>query len=184
MDLEQFKSAWQATEERSAKQVSINELNQIMKMKTQKSMGRMRLRLIIEAVLLTLFLFLFYNGFDGYNKPWALNVLLGLAVGGTVIHKLYALRFIHLGLQGESLKESLRFLSQRFRQQGGVSALLLVGYNVAWLLYASVNVELTQYLALALVVVLIVILTVAFFTWRSWNKRAQEMEGHLTELEG
>lgn len=181
MDLEQFKSAWQQSDDDAQK--PMDELYKILKMKTQKSMARFRFRLIVESVALAFFLFLFYDAFDGYNKPWALNLLLGLAVGGTILHNLYALRFIHLGLQGQDLRESLRFMSQRFRQQGGVAALLLVGYNLAWLSYASVNVELSQYVIIGLSLALVVILTVAFFTNRSWQKQAQAMEVQLAELE-
>ncbi|MFK7924091.1 MAG: hypothetical protein AB8H47_19190 [Bacteroidia bacterium] len=181
MDLEQFKSAWQQSDDDSPK--PMDELYKILKMKTKKSMGRFRFRLIVESVLLTFFLVLFYDAFDGYNKPWALNLLLGLAVGGTILHNLYALRFIHLGLEGQDLRESLHFMSQRFRQQGGVAALLLVGYNLAWLSYASVNVELSKFVIIGLSLALVVILAVAFFTNRSWQKQAQAMETQLHELE-
>jgi len=181
MDLEQFKSEWQQSDD--GPDMPMDQLYKILKMKTQKSMGRFRFRLIVESVALAFFLFFFYDAFDGFEKPWALNILLGLAVGGTILHNLYAMRFIHLGLQGQDLRESLRFMSQRFRQQGGVAALLLIGYNLAWLSYATVNVELSRFVVVGLSFALVVILTVAFFTNRSWQKQAKAMEAQLYELE-
>ncbi|MEM6346996.1 MAG: hypothetical protein AAF927_24120 [Bacteroidota bacterium] len=181
MDLEQFKSEWQQADDGPT--MPVDQLYKILKMKTQKSMGRFRFRLIVESLALSFFLILFYDAFDGYNKPWALNLLLGIAVGGTIIHNLYALRFIHLGLQGQDLRAALRFMSRRFRQQGGVAAILLIGYNLAWLSYATVNVELSQFVTLGLSFALIVVLAVAFFTNRMWQKQAKAMEAQLYELE-
>ncbi|MEL7529736.1 MAG: hypothetical protein AAFN10_00430 [Bacteroidota bacterium] len=181
MDLEQLKSEWQQADD--GPNMPMDQLYKILKMKTRKSMGRFRFRLIVESLALAFFLLLFYDAFDGFNKPWALNLLLGIAVGGTILHNLYALRFIHLGLQGQDLRESLRFMSQRFRQQGGVAALLLIAYNLAWLSFASVNVELSQFVILGLSFAFLVVLAVAFFTNRTWQKQAKAMEMRLEELE-
>lgn len=178
MDLDQFKSEWQ---DQSLPLKSKVALEEIAAAGSHPSIKRIRIQLIIEGVAWVLFLFIFYDFFDGHLKPLWLNMLLMGSFTLLLLHHVWGIRLLNKPMQEnnlitslESYKESLsKYTIYAVGARGAAMGILVLFlcYNVEW--------TLVKYglLAGALVVMLLQL----YALYKIWAGRIQQIGEFLEE---
>ncbi len=181
MDLDQYKSQWQNSGKDAAR--NTQQLQEMLQLQQNRHLRRFRLKLIIESVVLLAFLLIFRDAFDGQEKPWLLNAILIVAILAVIGHNTLTYRAIHLGLQGNDLRQSLRDLSQRFSQHAWAGSLLMTLFHLSWISFIVYQLPLTGLRMVVIVVLLAIIAGAGRLTFRTWNQQARQMQEQLEKLE-
>ena len=178
MDLDQFKSEWKNQDIPLKSKVALEE---IAAAGSHPSIKRIKLQLIIEAVAWVLFLFVFYDFFDGHLKPLWLNILLVVSFTLLLLHHVWGIRLLNKPMQENNLITSLKSYQESLSKYtiytvGGRAAamgilFLFLCYNVEW--------TSTKYglLAGALIVMLIQL----YALHKIWARRIQRIGEYLEE---
>lgn len=139
MDVDKLKADWQNQTEPT---LSLEQMQDLVRNGKHPGLVRSRIVLIIEAVGWGLFLLLFYDAFDGHQKPWWLNTLLVLSFLLLLVHHLMGIRLMGKQKANESLATSLsvyRSQLKQFTRLNFLSRLVAMGsllffffYGVEW----------------------------------------------------
>jgi hypothetical protein len=104
MELDNLKSAWQGIDSNPRNSA---ELREMMQEKKHPALKRIRKQLVVESVLYTVFLVVYYDLFDGDRKPAYANVALVAALVLAIAHNLTGYALARKRMQGDNLRESL-----------------------------------------------------------------------------
>lgn len=178
MDLDQFKSEWQ---EQALPLKSQKALEEIAAAGSHPSIKRIKVQLIIEGVAWVLFLFLFYDFFDGHLKPLWLNILLAISFILLLLQHVWGIRLLNKPMQENNLLTSLESYKESLSQytiytlvaRGGAMGILF------WFFFYNVEWTSTRYglLAGALVIMLIQF----YVLYKIWDRRIQQIGKYLEE---
>ena len=118
MEQDALKSAWQGI-------VGIPKTNTEVKLMMQESahpvLKRIRKQLIIETIAFTVFLFVYYDFFDGDRKPLYANVLLVAAVLFNIVHNIMGYVLTKSGVKGNNIKQLLEAHLSKMKVYAAVS---------------------------------------------------------------
>ena len=179
MEFNELKSNWK---ESSGTSKSQSELKIMTSIKSNSKLKRIRLKLIIESTLLTLFLFSFYTMLDGNTKPIWLNILLGFSILLFIINGITGFLTLNNPINGINLKESIETFLIKLKKLSIMSIVcsLLFGGTLILFLTDSVNLNQNKYFLLIGMIITLVI--VVYFSYRNWNYRINRIENVIKEL--
>lgn len=139
MDFDKLKADWQ---NQSTSNLNVEQIQELVRAGKHPGLARSRKVLFIESVAWAAFLLLFYDAFDGHEKPWWLNALLVVAFALLLAHHLVGIRLLSKRKANESLASSLavyRGQLQQFirlnligRVMAMITLLLFFLYGVEW----------------------------------------------------
>ncbi len=113
MDLDKLKTDWQ---NQSTSNLTVEQMQELVHSGKHPGIARSRKVLFIESVAWSAFLLLFYDAFDGHEKPWWLNALLVVAFALLLGHHLLGIRLLSQRKANESLASSLADYRRRLQQ--------------------------------------------------------------------
>ena len=178
MDLDGLKSAWQSQEIPTK---SINQMQEIVREGRHPGLARTRKMLVFEAIAWGLFLMVFYDAFDGDQKPTWLNGLLVLAFLFLLAHHVLGIRLLSKPKANESLAISLQYYRaqlKRFAQVNFISRLLAIGSLLFFFLY-GIEWNTKKYLLSSGFVLIIVLQLYALN--RIWLSRISDLASYWKE---
>ena len=148
-----------------------------------KRLRRLKLKLGIEAALLTLLFLVFHDWFDGHLRPLQLNIVLGAVLALGIANNIAVYRSIDLQLGSSDLRASLERLNRLFQGQAWLASTVIVAINLLLLSFLTLNVFLTP----GKMAIAGMWAASAFFggwlTHRSWRARSREARDSLAELD-
>lgn len=97
----------------------------------------MRRQMLVEIVLLMIFLWVYYDFFDGDRRPWGVNALMVAAVGLVIVHNVVGYVFSRRAMRGDHLQEMVRQHVAAMRRFAVASVLMRVGMTVCVLVFLS-----------------------------------------------
>jgi len=179
MEFDDLKSDWQNTGSAS---IDEKHLRQMTRVSQHPTLKKLRLKMIIEVVLLSMLLFVYYDGFDGAKKPLYANVLLVFAIGCYIANNVIGYIFIKNPVKGNNILLSIQAQAKVLKRLSVLSMLFSFVYAAALLLFFSSSIEFTlkKYLLLATVCVVSVILF--FFSFKNWKTKIIHFEKLHEEL--
>ena len=180
MNLNELKNDWAELE--ATNPANSTDLAATLKQEP-KRLRRLKLKLGVEAALLTLLFLVFHDWFDGHLRPLRLNILLGAALALGIANNIAVYRTIDLRLGSSDLRASLERLNRLFAGQAWLASTAIVAINLLLMGFLTSNVDLTPR-KLALVGIWT---ACAFFggwmTHRYWRARSRETQDSLDELD-
>ncbi|RYY56842.1 MAG: hypothetical protein EOO09_05045 [Chitinophagaceae bacterium] len=135
-----------------------------------------RKQLVIELLAFIVFLFVYYDFFDGDRKPFYINVLLVVAVLFTIANNINGYLLAGMRLDGDSIRHSLLTRLKKIRVFATLSILFRVVAAACLLVFFTSVIRFTNYkywLLAGLVLVFAIQLSLLFFLWR---KRIVELK--------
>jgi hypothetical protein len=180
MDLNEFKSEWQKPNQSSFGE---DELNKMAKLESQSMLLSVRRKLIIEAIGLTVFLFIYYDGFDGHSKPVYANVLLVTSLLLYITNNIFSYLFIKNPVEGPNLKLSLQIRMNKLKRIFAFSMVSSMIYATTLLLFftSSVKWSAGKYYVVALLILISSILF--YFSFLTWKKKIAHFNQLLIQLD-
>lgn len=181
MDLDALKSEWKNLAEASPKQQE-----QIRKMAEKgsfKFINRIRRRLLVEVIVMSLLLLVYIDWFDGHLKPLWVNVLLGCSLVLLIGHDFMIYRSVNLQFKGLNLKQSLQRLFTDLQLQSRVSVVLMGLFYLAWIVFLTINITFTPVKIVMLPVIMMICLVALWIIARQWRKVIHQLKSCIEELE-
>jgi len=179
MDNDSLKSAWKqmATAEKSSL-----ELKTIIRKRSYSLMKRIRRQFIIETIAATAFLVVYYDFFDGDQKPLYANILLVAALLFMIIHNVVGLMQIKSQVKGENIEELLNDRLYKMRTYAMASAILRLLMACSFLVSFISVIKFTPFKYWILISVILIFLIQMFVFIRIWNERIRRMKEIIENL--
>lgn len=172
MNEDTLRSAWHDI---GANPKSNAEIKNMMQGKSHPVLKRIRKQLIVETAAFTVFLFVYYDFFDGRDKPLYANILLVASLLFVIMHNMIGYTLTRQPVTGNTIKQSLTMHLARVKNFAVISVTMRVLSAVCLLLFFTSTVTFTdnKYRVLA-VIIFIFIIQIAFL-FRIWTKRISEL---------
>ncbi|OJJ15095.1 hypothetical protein BKI52_40225 [marine bacterium AO1-C] len=179
MELDKLKSQWQNVE---VAHKNKEELQQMTKIQHHPQLRKIKTRLMIEIVLLTLFLLVFQDFFDGPQKPFWVNILLTSGILLSVTTNLWGYLVLFNPIRAFSLHTSLKTYFQRLKRMAIFSVISSLYYGTTLIMFFTANLHMTtkKYVFVALMGGFL--LMMVYFSHKLWQSHIQRIRGILQEF--
>ncbi|WP_341839243.1 hypothetical protein [Chitinophaga caseinilytica] len=135
----------------------------------------MRRQMILEIVLLAVFLFVYYDFFDGDRRPWGANALLVAAVAWVIVHNVAGWVYSRQALQGDHLQEMLRRHVTGMRRFAILSVISRVGMLASLLVFFSYGMAWSAWKGWLLAATCLVVLMQLTWLGSIWQRRIRNI---------
>ncbi len=173
MDLDDLKSTWKNA---GSHDLQKNELLRLTQINNHATLRGMRYKLIIEIVVFTGFLALYYDAFDGDQKPVYANVMLVLSLVAFITGNVAAYYFTKNPIQGNNIKASLEtrlLILRRIVRFWVVSSII---YSVSLLVFLSSSITFTN-TKYGIILTLAIIAAIALYaSFQKWKDKLQHFK--------
>ena len=180
MELDDIKSDWKNTGKGKRNQ---NELLKMTKIKNHPNIKKIRIKFIIEAVLLTIFLAVFYEGFDGATKPIWANTLLIISTTAYIIVRFLGWLVLRNPIKDGNLKKSLISFQNKLKQMAISILLTSFLFGSAIISFFTSSIDFTQEKYFVLAGMIITLLFLVYLSSRNWIKRIKGINETIIEFE-
>ncbi|MEM9300253.1 MAG: hypothetical protein AAGA64_17980 [Bacteroidota bacterium] len=180
MDLDTIKTTWKSTGEGllDKKQLSV------MATKSEhRYINRIRRRLTVEGVFMLVFILLYYQAFDGNEKPLLVNIVLVVTSIGFVLTRYLGwviFRNIKVNSSLKSTMLNFRAKLKRIALSTQISAFL---FGLSLLLFFIIDLHFSPFKFIILCGMVITLGFLTYFSARVWRERLKAIKQTLTELE-
>ncbi|MEX2410724.1 MAG: hypothetical protein WD607_05010, partial [Candidatus Paceibacterota bacterium] len=179
MELDNLKSNW--------KKVGIgkkgqNELSMMTKIKNHPNITKIRIKFLIETILIIVFLAVYYDGFDGATKPLWANLLLIVATISYIIVRFVGWLVLRNPIKGDNLKTSLINFQNKLKRMAISVLVTSFLFGSAIILFFATSIDFTngKYLMLAGMVLSLILLV--YLSSRNWFKRVEGINTTLIDF--
>jgi hypothetical protein len=179
MESDSLKSAWKRipTGDRSNQ-----ELKMIIRERGRSLTGKIRRQLIIEIVFISSFLIVYYDFFDGDQKPLYANISLVAALFLFVVHNILGIAQMIFRNKGESIDQVLRSRVLKMKIYAAVASALRFMAGASFLLFFISVIKFTQVKYWILFCIVIVFLIQMIFFIKMWLGRIRRMKEIVDSL--
>lgn len=171
MDLQNLKTSWNKINYSPKNDM---ELKKMTAVKNHPVLKKIKIKLIIETLAISLFLMVYYNGFDGAEKPIYANVFLIFGAITYVLNGVLSFRTIQKPIQGDTLKNSIENYFNKIKNISKISLVVSIFYTSCLLLFFSSAIDFNsekKWIALFGIIVLIQAFFWSSRIWKSWLKK-------------
>ena len=181
MELDEFKSNWQNTGDMTKNQ---SELQMMTKIKNHPKLNRIRIKLIIESILLVTFLLVYHDFFDGYTKPFWVNTFLIVSVILFVVNDIIGFMTLQNPIHGTTITQSLNKLTLKLKRLSMLSIVssLFFGISIISFFISGINFTTGKYVMLAGMI--ITLIGLIYVSYKNWKYRIQYFEKVIEEFSG
>ncbi|MET7258378.1 hypothetical protein [Dyadobacter fermentans] len=176
MNIDDLKSEWQSAGQGS---LSEKELAMMTRVRNHPSLRKLRIKFMTEIVALTAFLFLFYDGLDGAQKPLIVNILLIISVTIYIINNALSYYHIQNPLVSGNFREALAKQVHSLKRLAVLSLTSSVVYAATLLFFLTYQAAFTQRKYIILSALIITFSLLFYYSWISWQRKIT----HFRQLE-
>lgn len=134
-----------------------------------------RRQLILESIGFSLFLFVYYDFFDGHDKSLASNTGLVAALVLALIHNLVGYYFARRQPEGETIRESILLKAKRLRRFAVLSVISRVLLSAGFLFFFLSVIQLDDKKSWLLAGGLVMVLIQLIFLLKIWAGRLRQV---------
>ena len=176
MNIDELKSEWRQA---GREPLSEKELAMMTRVRNHPSLRRLRIKFITEIAALAGLLFLFYDGFDGAQKPLIVNILLIVSIVIYITNN--ALGYFHLQNPSVSgnITQALAKQSRSLKKLAVLSMASSVVYAATLLFFLTYQVAFNQRKYIILSALIVVFFLLFYYSWISWQRKI----AHFRQLE-
>ncbi len=180
MELNELKSTWQNAGGASKSEA---DLQRMTKITNHPSLKKIRTKLIIETIGLSLFLVINNDWFDGGTKPFYLNVLLTVSVLLYILNDVVGYISIASPIRGTNLKISIRNYSSRIRRLFVLSLVISFLYGISIIIFFASVISFSKEKYLILAGIITVLLSMTYFSFRIWSNWIKSLQQQIREFD-
>ncbi len=180
MELNELKSGWQNA---GGNYRTEFDLERMAKLNQHPALKRIRTKLIIETIALSFFLVVYYDWFDGDQKPLYANLLLFVAVLFYILNDVIGYISLVKPVMKENLASSLQRLLSRVKRLSVLSLVVSLLYSICLIVFFLSVVTLTKeknFILLGLILVFTQLMHLSYKQWRKWIKKLEQQISDFT----
>jgi len=180
MEYDNLKSNWKKT---GSGKKNLDQLMGMTKINNHPKVKRMRIKFLIESLLLVVFIALYYDGFDGADKPLWANLFLISTTTIYIINRFFGLLVLRNPIHQNNLKQSLIDFQRKLKSIAIsiVASAFLFGCGVIVFFISSIQFTTSKYVMTFIMFLLLILLTA--LSSRNWIKRIQHIKSSLKAFE-
>lgn len=179
MELNNLKSLWQNA---GGVDKSEAELHRMTKVTHHPSLKKIRTKLLVETIGLTLFLFIYNDWFDGHNKPVYVNVLLVCSVLLYIFNDVIGYIATAKPIRGANLKISIEKYFVRIKRLSVFSLITSFLYGLCLILFFSSSINFTQEKYLILSGIIAFLLLMTYLSYRIWHRWIESLKAQVKDF--
>lgn len=180
MELNDLKSGWQHAGDGHKTETDLKNMTKVM---NHPSLKKVRTKLLIEVILMTLFLFLYYSGFDGDKKSLLVNLLLVSSVILILLNDLIGYISISRPAKGGNLKINIQNYLRRIKRLSVLSICFSFLYSVSLIVFFSASITFTPRKYLIVAGFISILFLSVYFSYRIWSKWIGNLKNLSVEME-
>lgn len=180
MELDNLKSNWKKV---GVGKKGQNELLMMTKIKNHPNIHKIRIKFIIEAILIIVFLAAYYDAFDGANKSVWMNLLLIFTTTLYIIVRFIGWFVLRNPIKGGNLKKSLIGFQYTLKRMSILILLTSLLFGTAIISFFTSSIEFTQGKYFVLVGMIISLILLVYLSSRNWLKRIEGIKKTLIEFD-
>lgn len=168
MELNELKSGWQNA---GGNYRTEADLERMTKLNQHPTLKRIRTKLIIETIILSFFLVVYYDWFDGGQKPLYANLLLFAGVLLYIFNDVIGYISLAKPVMKENLRSSVQHLLTRVKRLSILSLIVSLLYSVCLITFFLSIVTFTReksFILLGMILVLVQLTHISYKVWRNW----------------
>jgi cation transport ATPase len=168
MELNELKVGWQNA---GGNYRTESDLARMTKLNYHPTLKRIRIKLIIETVVLSFFLVVYYDWFDGDKKPLYANLLLFCAVLLYILNDVIGYISLAKPVMKENLRSSVQHLLSKVKRLSILSLVISFLYSVCLLAFFLSIITFTKeksFILLGMILVLVQLTHISYKVWRNW----------------
>ena len=179
MEFDNLKSNWK----NSGSQIkSKSELEMMTKVKNHPQLKKIRSKLIVETFLIIIFLFVYYNAFDGSEKPLWINILLSISAILYILNDVFSYVTLLNPVKGISIKNSITKLHDTLQKLQIFSIITSFLFGIALIFFFSSSIIFTNTKYLIVLGIIISLVGMIYFSYKNWNGRIKQIKETIGEF--
>lgn len=179
MERDTLIAAWQAADATSKNNA---ELISMLQEGQHPVLKHIRKQLIIEIIAFSIFLFVYYDFFDGDQKPLYANLLIVGAMILVIIHNILGYIFTRRSFKGNNIKQSLEGHLVSLKKHAAISVTCRTLMAGCLLLFFTSVINFTASKYWALIAIVLIFLIQLIVLWSLWQKRIRKLGGTIESL--
>jgi len=168
MELNELKAGWQNA---GGNYRTEADLERMTKLNQHPTLKRIRIKMIIETVVLSFFLVVYYDWFDGDKKPLYANLLLFAAALLYILNDVIGYISLAKPVMKENLRSSVQHLLRKVKRLSILSLVISFFYSVCILAFFLSFITFTKekiFILLGMILVLVQLTHISYKVWRNW----------------
>lgn len=180
MDKDPLISAWGSA---GAVRKNTPELTSMIREKDHPVLRSIRKQLLIETIVFGIFLFVYYDFFDGDRKPFYANLLLAGAMLLLIAHNIIGYLFTKRPLRGDNIKKSLIVYHQQLKRYAIISIMGRTLMAVCLLLFFTAEISFHGNKSWMLAVIILLFIVQLSLLSGIWNRRLGKIRRTIRSLD-
>jgi hypothetical protein len=177
MELTMLKSTWKNAGENVKSEADLQRMTRVA---NHPSLRKIRIKLLVEVISLTVFLFVYRDAFDGDQKPFIANLFLVSSIVLYLTNNIIGYIFIARPATKGNLKVSLENYLSGIKRLSILSLLVSFLYSIALIVFFTMTIAFSQAKQMILAGLIATLCIVIYFSFRNWlrwiNKLKQQIE--------
>jgi hypothetical protein len=167
MELNDLKSDWKNAGKNFKSEADLRLMTKIV---NHPSIKKIRTKLIIEAIVLSFFLFIYYDWFDGDKKPFYTNVSLVVGLLLYIFNDVIGYISITRPIKDTNLKLSLQNYLLRIERLSISSVIITFLYSISIIIFFTSVITFTKEKGLILIFSVVLVVQFILLSLRMWTK--------------
>ena len=180
MELEDLKSGWQNAGGTSKTEAEILKMTKIT---NHPSLKKIRTKLIIEAVMLTFFLTVYYDWFDGDKKPVYANVLLVCSLLAYILNDVIGYISLLQPIRGSNLKTSVEKYLAGIKRLSVLSIFFSFVYGVCFIVFFTSLINFNKEKSFILLGIMVLLVQAMLWSYRIWKRWIKALRQQVRDME-
>lgn len=176
MNIDDLKSDWHRA---GSESLSEKELAVMTRVRNHPSLRKLRIKFMTEIVALAALLLLYYDGFDGAQKPLLVNILLVLSIALYLVNNVLGYSQIQNPSVSGNIREALDKQTRSLKRLAVLSLISSVVYATALMVFFTYQMVFTQRKYIILSALILSSLLLFYYSWISWQRKI----AHFRRLE-
>mgnify|MGYP006173917831 FL=1 len=168
MELNELKSGWQNA---GGNYRTEADLERMTKLNQHPTLKRIRTKLIIETSMVSFFLVVYYDWFDGDQKPLYANLLLFTGALLYILNDVIGYISLAKPVMKENLRSSVQHLLTKVKRLSMLSLIVSFLYSACLLTFFLSVITFTKeksFILLGMILVLVQVTHISYKVWRNW----------------
>ncbi len=180
MELNDLKSGWQNAAGAFKNEADLQRMTKVAHL---PSLNKIRTKLIVETIGLVLFLFIYYDGFDGDKKPFYANLVLVLGVLLYIFNDVIGYISITRPVMEANLRLSVHHYLMRIKRLSVFSLIISFLYSISIIIFFTSVINFTKEKGLILMGIAIVLVQLILLSYRVWTKWIKQLQQQLKDFD-
>lgn len=179
MEIDDLKSDWKNAGKNVIEEDGLKRMTSINHHPTLKKIRR---ELLINTLILVGFLAVYYDAFDGQNKPIWLNMLLVTSACLYTINNFIGYLMIKNPVKAGNILVSIRKQVLLLRRLSITTLLSSVLYSITFIAFFSITIEFSPAKYIILAVMVIIFVVTRYFSYKRWIDQINHFGQVLTDF--